>query len=119
MIRKGRYKFIWSKDDPFLLYDLENDPDERDNLADQPHQNETLKAFEALVHEKWDTEKLTRLIVQSQKRRRLILDGYHFGKKPRWNHDEGPEDKVIWYRGEQGYNEWAFSFLPIQLEERR
>lgn len=119
MIRKGRYKFIWSKDDPFLLYDLENDPDERDNLADQPHQSETVKAFEALVHEKWDTETLTRLIVQSQKRRRLILDGYHFGKKPRWNHDEGPEDKVIWYRGEQGYNDWAFSFLPIQLQEKR
>lgn len=118
MIRKGRYKFIWSKDDPFMLFDLENDPNERKNLAADPDHSETVRALEALVHKKWDAETLTRLIVRSQKRRRLILDGYDFGKKPRWNHDEGPEDKVIWYRGEQGYNDWAFSFLPIQLQEK-
>lgn len=118
MIRKGRYKFIWSKDDPFLLYDLENDPDERDNLASDPDHSGTVRAFEALCRGKWDTEPLTRCIIQSQKRRRLILDGYTHGKKPRWNHDEKPEDKVIWYRGEQGYNDWAFSFLPVQLEDK-
>ncbi len=117
MIRKGRYKFVWSNDDPFLLFDLESDPDELKNLAGDTDQSETVTAFETLVREKWDTETLTSRIVQSQRRRRLILDGYAYGKKPRWNHDESPEDTVIWYRGDQGYNEWAFSFLPIQLED--
>ena len=35
MIRRGAQKFIWSEPDPPLLFDLEQDPDELDNLADQ------------------------------------------------------------------------------------
>ncbi len=116
MIRRGRYKFVWSENDPFLLFDLENDPDECKNLAGDTDHFETVQAFEHLVQRKWDTETLTHRIVQSQRRRRLILDGYSYGNKPRWNHDESPDDKVIWYRGEQGYNDWAFSFLPVNLD---
>ncbi|MGV8327740.1 choline-sulfatase, partial [Pseudomonas aeruginosa] len=33
MIRRGDYKFIYSEQDPCLLYDLRNDPQERENLA--------------------------------------------------------------------------------------
>jgi len=24
---------------------------------------------------------------------------------------------VIWYRGEEGYNEWAFAYLPVVSEK--
>ena len=116
MIRKGRYKFIWSDHDPILLFDLENDPNELTNIASDESQRATVELFEALMREKWDAETLTARIVQSQKRRRLILDGYVYGQKPRWNHDESDDDKVIWYRGDQGYNDWAFTFLPVKLD---
>lgn len=116
MIRQGRHKFIWSKDDPLLLFDLETDPDERTNIAGEAASAELIQHFSALVSEKWDAETLTARIVQSQKRRRLILDGYAYGLKPRWNHDEAPGDDVLWYRGEQGYSEWAFAFLPVAME---
>lgn len=117
MVRRGRYKFIWSKDDPALLFDLESDPDEKSNIAGDPEQVETVKSLKALIHENWDIDALEKQIVQSQKRRRLILDGYAYGKKPRWNHNESEDDQVIWYRGEQGYNDWAFSFLPVKLDK--
>lgn len=115
MIRKGNYKFIYSRHDPLLMFDLENDPDELSNIADHPDQAERVADFEKMIAEKWDIDGLTADIIGSQKRRRLIVEGYKGGMKPRWNHAEEATDEVIWYRGEGGYNEWAFSFLPVRM----
>lgn len=115
MIRKGNYKFIYSRHDPLLMFDLENDPDELSNIADHPDQAERVAEFEKMIAEKWDIDSLTADIIGSQKRRRLIVEGYKDGMKPRWNHAEEATDEVIWYRGEGGYNEWAFSFLPVRM----
>ncbi|MEO0371070.1 MAG: choline-sulfatase, partial [Pseudomonadota bacterium] len=71
MIRKGRYKFVWSKDDPTLLFDLETDRDERINIAGDLDRLETVEMFETMIHDKWDTDALKERIVQSQKRRQL------------------------------------------------
>jgi len=68
-----------------------------------------------LVADKWDIDTLTSDIVEGQKRRRLIVEGYKDGVKPRWNHAEEATDEVIWYRGDGDYNEWAFSFLPVKM----
>lgn len=116
MIRKGRYKFIYSTIDPVLMFDLVSDPNERQNLADDPTHAQCVAEFEALVSQKWDIGALTADIVQSQKRRRMINQGYQSGSKPRWNHAEEATDEVIWYRGDGGYNEWAFSFLPAKID---
>jgi choline-sulfatase len=115
MIRKGTYKFIYSRIDPVLLFDLANDPNERNNIANDPSQLDRVVEFEKLVAKKWNIDTLTADIVESQKRRRLIVEGYKNGVKPRWNHAEEATDEVIWYRGEGGYNEWAFSFLPVKI----
>jgi len=110
MIRRGRYKFIWSKDDPALLFDIDADPNETNNLAKDPVH--AVSVFTSEVRQKWDEEVLTRKIIMSQKRRRLIIQGYETTTAPRWNHGESETDQVLWYRGQQGYNEWAFSFIP-------
>ena len=116
MIRKGDYKFIYSRFDPILLFDLKNDPNERTNIADDVDQTDRVAELKSLVSKKWDIDTLTADIVESQKRRRLIVEGYKGGVKPRWNHAEEAHDEVIWYRGEGGYNEWAFSFLPVKMD---
>ncbi|MBX2882647.1 MAG: choline-sulfatase [Granulosicoccus sp.] len=114
MIRRGSYKFIESDVDDPLLFDVNADPLERKNLANDPAFAELVDRFRAEMNSKWDSATLTKAITLSQKRRRLIMEGYADGTKPRWNHGEKPEDKVIWYRGEEGYNQWAFAYLPIQ-----
>lgn len=111
MIREGQYKFVSSSQDGISLYDLSQDPDERHNLATDPDHADTVAAFERHVAEKWDEETLTRDIMLSQKRRLLVRDAMKAGEATRWNHGERPDDKVLWYRGEQGYNEWAFDYL--------
>jgi len=34
------------------------------------------------------------------------------GSTTRWDHNERPGQQVLWYRGEQGYNTWAYDYLP-------
>jgi choline-sulfatase len=117
MIRRGAYKIVSSANDPPLLFDLIADPFERTNLATDPAYTDLVSNFLLEVSQKWNHETLTKNIRLSQQRRRLILDGYDHGPKPRWNHDEETASDVIWYRGDGGYNEWAFAYLPVVSEE--
>ena len=114
MIRRGKLKFVSSEEDPPLLFDLEADPDERVNLAGLPGYADTVSQLEAELRQKWNSRDLTARITESQRRRKLIISGYSDGTKPRWNHDENERDKVLWYRGEGSYNDWAFAYLPVE-----
>ncbi|MEM7462498.1 MAG: choline-sulfatase [Pseudomonadota bacterium] len=116
MVRQGRFKYIHSETDPPLLFDVENDPDEINNLAGLPEHSEMEEQLRSIVLEKWDSTELTERIRLSQRRRRLVLESDKQGTRPRWNHDEEPGSDVVWYRGEGSYNEWAFRFLPISEE---
>ncbi len=111
MIRRGKYKYISSSKDPALLFDVDADPDELTNLADRADLQGVVSGFKSEVREKWDEEELTTRILESQRRRNLILSAQKNGTPPRWNHGEEPGEEVIWYRGEGGYNEWAFDYL--------
>ncbi|MBV7396786.1 choline-sulfatase [Mameliella sediminis] len=111
MIRRGQFKFISSSQDGEMLFDLDNDPDERVNLAQDADHASVAEAFRKEVSEKWDEEALTRDILLSQKRRAIVRRAMAEGEKQRWNHGESGKDQVIWYRGEQGYNEWAFDYI--------
>jgi choline-sulfatase len=112
MIRRGSYKYIYSSSDPGLLYNLDEDPDELKNLAVDVSQADLIAELGSYIATKWDQGKLTRDILLSQRRRRLILQANSNGAAPRWNHGESPGEKVIWYRGDGSYNDWAFTYLP-------
>jgi len=111
MVRRGPYKFISSSHDGVLLFDLVADPEERTNLAHRAGHEDLIARFSEDVKAKWDEETLARDIVLSQRRRALVREAMASGTPQRWNHGESGTDKVIWYRGEQGYNEWAFDYL--------
>jgi choline-sulfatase len=54
MIRTRRYKYIHTEDDINELYDLENDPEERLNLAWYPQYADLVAEMEAKVMEGWE-----------------------------------------------------------------
>jgi len=85
MLRQGRYKYIYCDADPEQLYDLENDPNEMNNLAGQPEFEEVRRTFQGRVMEKWDTKSLREQVVANQRRRRLVDRSMRKGKFTSWD----------------------------------
>lgn len=86
MIRRGRYKYVHCHIDPDQLFDLENDPLELTNLADDAAYAETVKAFRDEALQRWDVTTLTNAVLTSQRRRRLIVKAFGQGKNIAWDH---------------------------------
>ena len=86
MIRRGAYKFIYSEDDPCLLYDLHNDPREREELSQSPGHQALFNAFLAQARAKWDIPLIHRQVLASQRRRRLVTQALATGKLTSWDH---------------------------------
>ena len=80
MIRNKQYKYIYSGCDPELLYDLEQDPNERHNRIAEPGLSDLVDEFRAQIVEKWDIPRLTQDIVLSQNRRLFLRKVLHIGK---------------------------------------
>lgn len=112
MVRQGRYKLISSSHDGNILYDIETDPLERNNIAGTADHAQAEDRLMAIVREKWNERQLMEDILLSQARRLFVREATKIGIQTRWNHDEEPGDKVLWYRGQGSYNDWAFSYLP-------
>ena len=85
MIRRGAYKFIHSPVDPDQLFDLNRDPRERDNLADDPSCAAVIADFRAEVRKHWDLAELDGRIRDSQRRRRLVDAALSRGKIQAWD----------------------------------
>ncbi len=112
MIRRGRFKFLTSKGDPDQLFDLEADPDELVNLADEAEHADLVAELRREADEKWDSDALAADIRLSQKRRLFVRRAHAQGAKPAWDHLPASGDDPNWYRGDENYNDWAFSYLP-------
>ena len=85
MIRRGAYKFIHSPVDPDQLFDLESDPSEHDNLADNPSRAALVADFRAEVGKRWDLAELDARVRDSQRRRRLVDAALSKGKIQAWD----------------------------------
>ena len=72
MIRRGRHKYIHCDTDPPLLYDVEADPLERTNLADDPGSADLAAAFAAETAQRWDSTGIRRRVIHSQRSRRVL-----------------------------------------------
>ncbi|MNR10970.1 Choline-sulfatase [compost metagenome] len=86
MIRRGTYKFIYSEDDPCLLYDLVNDPQEREELSQSPAHQEVFHSFLAQARAKWDMPAIHQHVLASQRRRRFVAQALTLGTLKSWDH---------------------------------
>jgi len=86
MIRRGPWKFVYSEQDPLLLFDLDSDPLERQNLAESSEHRGILAGFVAEARERWDIPAIHAATLASQRRRRLVADALSQGKLTSWDH---------------------------------
>jgi choline-sulfatase len=85
MIRRGRHKYIAAEGDPPQLFDLDADPDERRNLADDGAHRALARDFAEEVAAKWDGAAIARDVRASQRRRLLVQRALNVGRVHPWD----------------------------------
>ena len=85
MIRRGNYKYIYSQPDPEQLFDLENDPNELNNLAGRREFQELRRDFHTELLQHWDKGALHKQVLDSQHRRRLVYRALRSGRHTPWD----------------------------------
>ena len=85
MIRRGRYKYIHCDTDPAQLYDVEADPLERDNLAEDPDHADLASGFATEVGERWDSDAIREQVLASQRARRVVHAAMEVGDLHSWD----------------------------------
>lgn len=113
MIRRGRHKFIYSKGDPPMLFDMVDDPMELNDLVGKVDYVETVQAFTEVVHSKWDTEQLSQQIMKSQKERQLVQHALKQGTSYSWDYTPIKDEAMRFIRSSEKWTKIdARYFLP-------
>lgn len=86
MIRRGEYKYICSAPDPDQLFNLQDDPQEKVNLATDERYRTVLHDFQQEASARWDSAAISQDVIISQRRRRLIAKAHKLGKIPQWDY---------------------------------
>ena len=85
-LRAGAWKYTRCPADPDQLFDLANDPDERNNLAGNPRAAEVLSYFRSLADARWNLAAFDAAVRESQARRRLVYPALRNGNYYPWDH---------------------------------
>jgi choline-sulfatase len=86
MVRRGRHKYVHCEGDPDQLYDLDHDPAELVNLAGDPTHAELCGSLRADVDRRWDMRALERVVLASQRERRLVVAALRRGRPTGWDY---------------------------------
>lgn len=87
MLREGGWKLVYHHGLPPQLFDLETDPDETNDRADDPAVAERLAAMTSRILDGWDPEAIGRLLEQRMADKRLLRA---------WAEVASPEDPIRW-----------------------
>ena len=113
MIRRGRFKFIYSQGDPPLLFDMVEDPMELTDLGTNSDYSEIQADFIKAIQSKWDTEKLTGDILASQKQRQLVMEALKTGSSYAWDYNPIQDESKRFIRTSEKWTKIdARYFLP-------
>jgi len=107
MIRRAAFKYIHCDVDPPQLYDLSNDPDERDNLATDPAFAEISAAFAAEVAARWDSAALRADVMRTQKSRRALHAAMQAGAGEAWDYNPPRDASQEYVRNHMDWTETA------------
>lgn len=93
MLRDGRHKLVWYDGEAPQLFDLEEDPEELDNLAPDPAYSEVVAALFEELSAGWDPSRIAMEQARTRQRTAIIRDWVRQTRPPepqRWV-DPSPE----------------------------
>jgi choline-sulfatase len=85
-LRQGKWKYIHCELDPPMLFDLEADPHELANLADDPAHSDIAATFAQDVRQLWDMTAFDTEVRQSQARRWVVYEALRNGAYFPWDY---------------------------------
>ena len=126
MVRLGRYKYIYTYQLAPMLFDLESDPDELNNLAEQPAFASIQFTLHTKAIEGWDPAQVHADILASQKRRLFIAQVNETSEPPapNWAYQPFVDETKRYIRGSgtagpMGKKAQArFPYVPPVLPDR-
>ena len=86
ILRQDGFKYVYCADDPGMMYDLENDPGELENLCGRPEHAERERRMLATILERWDPEAIKAEVIASQRRRRFLQQVLLTGERTPWDY---------------------------------
>jgi choline-sulfatase len=89
MLRRGRYKYVYTHGHPDLLFDMEQDPHELTNIA--AARPDVLALLKAAVLARWDPEAIAAQVLASQARRKFI-NSLPAASQPAWDYQAQVDD---------------------------
>ena len=84
-LRQGRWKYTNCAADPEQLFDLDADPQEMTNLADDRAHAKTLEHFRLIAATRWDLEAFDAAVRESQARRWVVYGSLRNGAYYPWD----------------------------------
>jgi choline-sulfatase len=98
----GRYKFIYVHGETGQLFDLDSDPEERNNLSGDPKLKTVEADLHALCLKGIDPDRLEEEIVKSQRRRRFVQESLMTGRRTSWDYGPPRDPATLYIRKRDG-----------------
>ena len=110
MVKRGPHKFIYSASAPPLLFNLDDDPHEVENLAGKKAVSGLESELRSLGDKTWgDLAELREVIVKSQKTRLLVREALEKGQVFSWDENPHTATGERYLRRGKSYNAWNYS----------
>jgi choline-sulfatase len=100
MVRAGPYKYVYTRRQKPMLFDLAQDPDELNDLAGTPVLQSVVKDLHEAALAGWDPEQVHARILASQKRRLFLAEvAQRSGRYPNWSYQPYVDESKRFVRG--------------------
>jgi len=104
-LRHGKWKYICCSLDPEQLFDLECDPHELTNQAEDPANAEILSSLRSTVETRWNLDRFDAEIRESQARRWIVYEALRNGNFFPWDYQPLQKASERYMRNHMDLNE--------------